>query len=412
MGQNTIFWIIIGIIVVDMIIERWLAWKNQLSLKDPIPLELEGLYDEEKYRKMMDYNAEKGRFSALTSVFSFVLIMLLLFLEGFAWLDVEVRAMSDNAIVQVLLYFAALAIASDILGMPFTLYNTFVIEEKYGFNRTTLKTFVLDKIKGYLLGALIGGGLTSLIVWIYLSTGAYFWLLAWGVVTFFTLFMTAFYSSLILPMFNKLTKLEDGELRNELTALCNKVGFKLNDLFIMDGSKRSSKANAFFSGLGSRKRIVLFDTLVEDHTTEELVGVLAHEIGHYKLKHTLVSTVLSILQTGLMLFVLSLLIDSPVLSAALGAEHPSFQIGIIAFGMLYSPLSTVIGLLMNKLSRTNEYAADAYARKVYKAEPLITALKKMSVEHLSNLTPDPTYVFFHYSHPPLLQRLRALSSSS
>lgn len=395
-----------------MMLERWLAWKNQQSLKNPIPAELEGLYGEEKYRKMMDYNAEKARFSAITSVFSFVLIMLLLFLGGFAWLDSEVRLISDNAIIQVLLYFAALAITSDILGMPFSLYNTFVIEEKYGFNRTSVKTFILDKIKGYLLGALIGGGLTALIVWIYINTGEYFWLWAWSVVTFFTLFMTAFYSSVILPMFNKLTKLEDGELRDELTALCKKVGFKLNDLFIMDGSKRSSKANAFFSGLGSSKRIVLFDTLVENHDTDELVGVLAHEIGHYKLKHTLVSTVLSILQTGLMLFVLSLLIDSPALSAALGVAEPSFHIGIIAFGMLYSPLSTVISLLMNKLSRTNEYAADAYAREVFKAEPLITALKKMSVDHLSNLTPDPTYVFFHYSHPPLLQRLRALASSS
>lgn len=409
MQSQTIFWIIVGIIVVDMIVERGLAILNQRSLKNPIPAELAGLYDEEEYAKMMAYNREKGRFGILTSIFSFVLILLMLFLGGFAWLDGLVHSYTEQPIFQALLYFGALAVASDVLGLPFGLYSTFVIEEKYGFNRTTVKTFVLDKLKGYLLGGLIGGGLTAFIVWIHGNTGEYFWLLAWGVVSFFTLFMTAFYASVILPMFNKLTKLEGGELRDQLTTFCNKVGFKLNDLFVMDGSKRSSKANAFFSGLGPRKRIVLYDTLVEEHTTEELVGVLAHEIGHYKLKHTLVSTVLAILQTGLMLFVLGLLIDSPTLSAALGVEQPSFHIGIIAFGLLYSPLSTVIGLLMNKMSRVNEYAADAYARKHFSAEPLISALKKMSVAHLSNLAPHPLYVFFHYSHPPLLQRLRALA---
>lgn len=409
MQAQHIFTIMVIIIVADMLMERVLALLNERSLKKPIPEELEGLYDADAYAKMMAYNREKSRFGLLSSLFSFVLIMFMLFFDGFAWLDFEVRAMSESPIAQALLFFAALAVASDILGLPFSLYSTFVIEEKYGFNRTTVKTFILDKLKGYLLGGLIGGGLTALIVWVYGNTGEYFWLLAWGLISVFTLFMTAFYASVILPLFNKLTKLEEGELRDALTALCGKVGFKLNDLYVMDGSKRSNKANAFFSGLGPRKRIVLYDTLIEKHSTDELVGVLAHEIGHYKLKHTTLGAVLSIAQMGIMFYVLSLLIDSPVLSAALGAEQPSFHIGIVAFGLLYSPLSTVLGLLMNKLSRVNEYAADAYAKKHFRPQPLITALKKMSVDHLSNLTPHPLYVVFHHSHPTLLQRIRSLA---
>jgi STE24 endopeptidase len=241
-----------------------------------------------------------------------------------------------------------------------------------------------------------------------METGQWFWLIAWGVITAFTLFMFMFYSNLIVPLFNKQKPLEEGALRDEIENFAGKVNFRLKNIYVIDGSKRSSKANAYFTGLGPKKRVVLYDTLINDHTNEELVAVLAHEIGHYKKKHTLTGVIQSILQTGLMLFILSLFINKPFLSEVLGAENPSFHMGLIAFGLLYSPISLVLGMLSNTISRKNEYAADRYAGMKYSAEALSDALKKLSVNNLSNLRPHPAFVFFYYSHPPLLKRLEAL----
>jgi STE24 endopeptidase len=295
-----------------------------------------------------------------------------------------------------------------------------VIEEKFGFNKTTPKTFLFDKIKGLLLGAVIGGGLLSLIVFIYQSSGSHFWLLVWAVVTIFMIFMTMFYSNLIVPLFNKQTPLETGKLRDAIEAFAIKAGFRLKNIYVINGSLRSKKANAYFTGLGMKKRIVLYDTLINDHTTEELVAVLAHEIGHYKKKHTLVGIILAVLQTGLMLFFLSLFIKpgssvSQALCQSLAgfSDQPvqqSFYMGILAFGMLYSPLSLVLGIFFNMLSRSNEYAADRFAGTWYDPRFLMEALKKLSVNNLSNLRPHPAYVFFYYSHPTLLQRLEKLGN--
>jgi STE24 endopeptidase len=302
--------------------------------------------------------------------------------------------------------------------LPFDIYETFSIEERFGFNRTTVKTYILDKIKGILLGALIGGGLFLLIILIYEKTGNYFWLIAWGVVSLFSIFMSMFYSDLIVPLFNKQKPLPAGELRNAIEEFAGRVGFKLKNIYVIDGSKRSRKANAYFTGLGARKRIVLYDTLINDHTTEELVAVLAHEIGHYKKKHTVTGLILSLIQTGFMLFVLSLFIRKDSAIAAQLCQslsgisdisvQPSFQLGILAFGMLYEPLSLIIGILMNVLSRKHEYEADRFAGENYHPHFLQDALKKLSVNNLSNLRPHPVYVFVHYSHPPLLERLHAL----
>jgi STE24 endopeptidase len=311
-----------------------------------------------------------------------------------------------------LIFFGILGLIVDILSTPLSVYSIFVIEEKFGFNKTSPKTFILDKLKGWLLAAIIGGGLLALIVWIYQVSGNWFWVIAWAVIAVFTVFMTMFYSNLIVPLFNKQTPLDEGTLRAAIEEFAQKTGFRLKNIFVMDGSKRSSKANAYFTGLGTKKRIVLFDTLIKDHTDEELVGVLAHEIGHYKKKHTLTGTIISLLQTGLMLYILSLFIGNPVLSQALGAQEGSFHLGILTFGMLYSPLSLILGLIMNVVSRKNEFVADRYAGENYDPKPLKDALKKLSVSHLSNLRPHPVYVFFHYSHPPLLQRLKALDRIS
>jgi STE24 endopeptidase len=296
----------------------------------------------------------------------------------------------------------------DLLNTPFEIYDTFVIEEKFGFNKTTVRTFILDKIKGWLLSAIIGGGLMAVIIWFYLKTTDDFWLYAWALISAFSIFMSMFYSNLIVPLFNKQTPLEEGELRDEITEFSKKAGFRLKNIYVIDGSKRSTKANAYFTGLGYKKRIVLFDTLIQDLKKNEIVAVLAHEIGHYKKKHTLTGLIISFIHTGLILFVLSLFIGSPVLSEALGTGQPSFHIGLIAFGVLYSPISTILGLGMNEMSRRHEYQADRYAGERYEPGSLIAALKRLSGKNLSNLTPHPLYVFFHYSHPTLLQRIRAL----
>ncbi len=406
-----LFYLILAIILIDFLVDRYLDYLNLKSWSPQLPKEAEGIYDAEKYRKSMEYYKVNDRFSMISSGFSLLLLLAMLFFNGFAWVDNYVRAITANPVWMALLFFGIIGISSDLLSTPFTLYKIFVIEEKFGFNKMTLKTFLFDKLKGYLLSALIGGTLLAVIVWIYGATGKFFWLYALGVLTTFMIFATMFYASIILPLFNKLTPMPDGELRKAIESYCDKVGFKLNNLFIMDGSKRSSKANAFFSGLGAKKKIVLFDTVIENHTTEELVAVLAHEVGHYKNKHTQQGLVLGLLQTAVMLFVLSLFLGNPGLSEALGATQSSFHFDMMVFGILYSPLSQILGILMNMLSRKNEYQADQYAKETYHGDALANALKKLSVDNLSNLKPHPAYVFVHYSHPTLLQRLQALHAT-
>jgi STE24 endopeptidase len=406
---HTIFIIILIVITFNYLLERFLDYLNSTYWSNTIPQELEGIYNAEKYKKSQDYEKTKQRFSLIVESLSFVALLAMLFFDGFTFLDKFVREYTSNPILMALMFFGILAVVADILSTPFSIYSTFVIEEKFGFNKTTPKTFILDKLKGLLLGAIIGGGILALIVWIYVSTGEWFWLIAWAAIGLFMIFITMFYSTLIVPLFNKQTPLDEGELRSAIEKFASKVGFKLNNIFVIDGSKRSNKANAYFSGLGAKKRIVLYDTLIKDHTSDELVAVLAHEIGHYKKKHTLLGIIISLAQTGLMLFILSLFIGNPVLSQALGAEKGSFYMGILAFGLLYSPLSLVLGLVMNVVSRKNEYAADSFAGINFNPEALISALKKLSVNNLSNLRPHPVYVFFYYSHPPLLKRLSALN---
>ena len=271
-------------------------------------------------------------------------------------------------------------------------------------------TFVMDKLKGYLLAIIIGGLLGSSLLWLILEIGKDFWWYFWVLISVFMLFMQMFYSSLILPLFNKLTPLEDADLRSAIVNYCNKVDFPLTHLFVMDGSKRSKKSNAFFMGIGKKKKIVLYDTLVKNHSIEELVSILAHEVGHYKKKHIISGLVITILQTGFILFILSLFVYNENLSFALGSDMIGIHLNLIAFSILYSPLSSLTGIVMNMYSRKNEFEADAFARKTYKAEPLKEALKKLSVDNLSNLYPHPFYVFIHYSHPPLLVRLKALDA--
>jgi STE24 endopeptidase len=300
--------------------------------------------------------------------------------------------------------------ASDLLAIPFQRYSTFVIEEKYGFNKTTTKTFVLDKLKGYLLAALIGGGLLTLLIFLVATIGPSFWIWFSLVAAAFILFINMFYTSLILPLFNKLTPLPDGPLMEAINVFARKVDFPLDSIFVIDGSKRSKKANAFFSGIGRKKKIVLYDTLIENHTTEELVAVLAHEVGHFKKRHIIWGYLLSIVQIVFTMFVLSRMIYAEDVSLALGGSQLAVHLNLLAFGILFSPISGITGLFMKMYSRKNEFEADAFARDTYEGKALSQALKKLSVDNLSDLYPHPWYVFFHYSHPPLLARLRALQS--
>ncbi|SFF71975.1 STE24 endopeptidase [Salegentibacter agarivorans] len=408
MNPQTLFYIIIAIIIIDFIIDKILDTLNAKHFDDPIPQELSDVYNKDEYEKSQRYKKERYRFGIITSTFSVLLTLGFIIFDGFAWVDDIARNFTDNAILVALIFFGIIMIGSDILTTPFSWYSTFVIEEKYGFNKTTKKTFFLDKIKGWFMMIILGGGILALIVWFYQFAGNDFWWYAWILVAVFSIFINMFYAKLIVPLFNKQSPLEEGSLRTKIETYAKSVGFTLDNIFIIDGSKRSTKANAYFSGFGKEKRITLFDTLVKDLEEEEIVAVLAHEVGHYKKNHIIVNLLASILTTGFTLWLLSLFVGSPALSQALGVEEPSFHTGLIAFGILYSPISEITGLLMNYLSRKFEYQADNYAKNTYGAAPLISSLKKLTKNSLSNLTPHKAYVFMHYSHPTLLQRFRNL----
>src|SRR4030042_5392768 len=408
MKPQTLFYIIIGIVIFNYALGRFLEYLNAKRYNDQLPEEVKDVYDNEQYKKSQKYKKVNYRFSIITATFSVLVMLAMFFFKGFAFVDNIARNFTSHPILLALIFFGIIMLAADMINTPFSVYDVFVIEEKFGFNKTTVRTFILDKIKGWLLGGIIGGGILAAVIWFYQQTTDYFWLIAWIFVSLFSIFMTMFYSTLIVPLFNKQTPLEEGELREKIMTFSEKVGFKLKNIFVIDGSKRSTKANAYFSGLGAKKRIVLYDTLIADMKPDEITAVLAHEIGHYKKKHTLSGMILSIIQSGIILYIFSLFVGNPLLSEALGVSETSFHIALITFGFLYSPISIVLGLGFNVLSRKHEYQADRFAGEKFTPESLIGALKRLSGKNLSNLTPHPVYVWFNYSHPTLLQRIRAL----
>lgn len=406
--HNKIFYLILIFPVTGFIIERYLDFLNTRMWSENLPEKLKGICDENEYRKTQRYQKENNRLSFWTSLFNLTIILLMIIAGGFALADDLARSVSMNIIIISLIFFGIIGFASDIINMPFSYYDTFVIEKKYGFNTMTVRTFITDHIKSWFIALLIGIPVLGLITWFYYKTGANFWLYAWGVITLFSVFMNLFYSELIVPLFNKQTPLQEGSLRTAIEAFAQKTGFKLKNIYIIDGSKRSTKANAYFSGFGPKKRIVLYDTLQTELSEDEIVAVLAHEIGHYKKKHVLLTLLLSGILTGLMLFLFSLVVNNPELSRAIGSQTASFHLGLVVFGILYSPISLVIGTISNYISRKNEFAADRFVKEYFKPEVLAEALIKLSVKNLSNMMPHPAYVFFHYSHPPLLSRLEKL----
>lgn len=411
MSPQTVFIIILVILTADFVSERILSALNVKSSIKPIPDLLSGIYDQDKYQKQQSYFRANTRFGLLTSTVSFLVIFLMIVFGGFGWLDGIVQRWTANPILVSLIFFGILFLANDIISTPFEIYDIFVIEERFGFNKTTPKTFILDKLKGYALTAVLGGGIIALVMWFYQLNPQYFWLIAWACVTSVSLFISLFYSELIVPLFNKQTPLEAGELRDAIEKFSKKAGFELKNIFVIDGSKRSTKANAYFTGFWKKKRIVLYDTLINDLDTAEIVAVLAHEAGHSKYKHTLRNILINLPYTLLVFFLLGLILRSDVLAQALGGKEASFHLNILAFGVLYSPVSMMLGLAMNVLSRKHEYQADGYVKENKMGEQLISALKKISSKSLSNLTPHPAYVFVNYSHPTLLQRVEKLTNS-
>lgn len=402
---------IVSAVVLAWAVESGVGLLNQRSARDPLAPEVTGLYDPQERERSIAYSSARFRLGLLSSSLSTGVLVVALVAGWFAAVDTWARTVSGNQIVVSLLFFAVLALVSQVLSLPFAAYNVFVLEERFGFNRTTVATFVGDVLKGMLLMVLIGGPLVTVILLLHLWLQSGFWWAAWLVVLAFSVFMFMFSTSLVLPLFNKLTPVPEGELRTEVEQYCASQGYALGRLFLMDGSKRSSKANAFFSGLGRRKTIVLFDTLVDRLSTREVVAVLAHEIGHWRLRHTLVSFLAGSAQSLVLLGLLGWLLQYPQLSEALGAGQSSFHLSALAFVLLYSPVSMAMDLVLNGMSRRNEVAADAFAARTFDRDPMATALRTISADSLANATPHPWYVALHHTHPPLAERLRHLASA-
>jgi STE24 endopeptidase len=410
MEKNTLFYAILAILVTQYLAHQFLEYLNAKRFQSTLPPELADVFDETEYRKSQQYKRANYKFGLISDGFSLVLTVCFLVLGGFEWVDRLTRSITEDTIPMALLFFGIIMFGSALLGLPFSYYKTFVIEGEYGFNKTTKSTFLSDKIKETLLTLVLGGGMLALFILFYISTGRNFWIFMWVAVGVFILFINLFYSRLIVPLFNKQTPLEEGSLKKSIEDYAKKVGFELQNIFVIDGSKRSTKANAYFSGFGKEKRITLFDTLINDLNEDEIVAVLAHEVGHYKRKHIIANLFASLFTTGVTLFILSLFINHPEISLAIGVSTPSFHAALVGFALLYSPISEITGLIMNYLSRRFEFQADNFAKRTFAASPLISSLKKLSKKSLSNLTPHPAYVFVHYSHPPLIERIRNLKA--
>ena len=418
MAPEVWFLIIMGLVIFNYLFSNILDYLNHKNWKDEIPSELKDFYDKKKYKQAKQYAISKNKIGLLSSTTSFLLVVSLLVFNGYGYIDQLVNSFSlnlflpfeiNNSFIESGIFFLILFTLNLIISIPFSFYNTFVIEENFGFNKTSKSTFFFDIIKSSMLSILIGGFLLFLALYLFDSLNDGFWLYLWIGLSLLMVFINMFYADLIVPIFNKLTPLENGELRKKIENYSKQVGYLLKNIYVIDGSKRSTKANAFFSGLGPRKTIALYDTLIEKHSENELVAVLAHEVGHFKKKHVFSGLLMSVIQIGVMTFFFELCLKLPEISQALGGSDVSFHLGLIGFTIIFSPISMMSGILMNYISRKNEFEADSYAKETYNGDDLSLALKRLSVDSLSNIYPHPLYVFFHYSHPPLIKRLRALN---
>ena len=407
--MNMYMVIILAALLIDVVLKIVTEILNLNALSETLPSEFEGMYDADTYKKSQNYTRINTKFGFLTALFGLVLTLGFWFAGGFNWLDIIVRSWDYSPVWTGLLFVGILIFSKTIISLPFSIYKTFVIEEKFGFNKTTPATFIKDLLKGMLLTAVIGGLLLAGVLVFFEFAGSRAWLYCWIATTLFTLVIHYIAPTWIMPLFNKFTPIESGELKDAVLGYTKSVNFSLKGLFVMDGSRRSTKSNAFFTGFGKNKRIALFDTLIEKHTVGELVAVLAHEIGHYKKKHIIQSMIISVAHMGVMFYLLSIFLTHDGLFAAFFIDQPSIYSGLVFFGMLFAPIELVLSIFMNVFSRNNEYEADRYAvETTNKGDDMVAALKKLSVHNLSNLTPHSFYVFLNYSHPPILKRIEAI----
>jgi STE24 endopeptidase len=407
-SPQIIFYLLISIILFNFIKDYFLDYLNSKFFDKKIPENLRDIYDKEKYQKSQDYKKTLYKFGKISKAYSLTILLLFFFLDGFLLVDNFARSLFESELLISLSFFGIIFFGSDILNLPISLYNIFIIEEKFGFNKTTFRIYFFDKIKSWFITILFGGGILSFIIFQFETVGKDFWIVAWVFITTISVLINGFYAQIIVPLFNKQTKLEEGNLKNDIEKYSKKVGFDLSNIFVIDGSKRSTKANAYFSGFGKQKRVTLYDTLLNKLNDNQIIAVIAHEIGHYKKNHIIFNLIFSTIQTGLMLYILSLLIYMPIFSEALGIQSHSFHIGLITFSILYTPISEIFSLIFNVFSRKFEYQADHYAKETFNSKHLIEALKVLSKDSLSNLTPHPKYVWWHYSHPTLAQRIKHL----
>lgn len=403
-------------VILASLIASWLLgllsdFLNVRAMTPAPPPEFSDVFDHDRYARSQKYSRASMRFSTVTDTFSTLLTITLILCGGFNWLDLAVRTMELGPIATGLTFIGTLGLVSGLLSLPFEAYHTFVLENRFGFNKTTISTFIADRLKSLVLTAIIGGLLLAAVLFFFQQTGSYAWLYCWGFSVLFSLGLTYVAPTWILPIFNKFTPLEEGDLRDSLEAYAQANGFELTGIYVMDGSKRSTKANAFFTGFGKRRRIALFDTLIKEQSTEEIVAVLAHEVGHAKLGHIRKRLITGFLKTGAIFYLMSLFLDSPGLFAAFGMEHMSIYAGLVFFFLLYTPISLALSIVSNLTSRRHEFQADRYAADTTgQPEAMVSALKKLSASNLSNLTPHPLTVWLEYGHPPVLQRVRALQN--
>ena len=407
-NPDSLFIILITIIFFNFLKDSLLDFLNSTHFENKVPEILSDVYSEEKYLKSQDYKKSQYKFTKYSRIFSLIIVLLFFNLEGFLILDNFSRNYFDSSISISLFFFAIIFFANEIINLPFSIYFTFIIEEKYGFNKTNAKTFVFDILKSWALTIFFGGGILSFVIFQFELIGEKFWIVAWVFMTVLSVLINGLYAQIIVPLFNKQSKLENGELRTEIEKYAKKTGFDLSNIFVIDGSKRSTKANAYFSGFGKQKRVTLYDTLITKLSNNQIISVIAHEIGHYKKNHIIFNLIFSVFQTGIMLYILSLFIFQPIFSEALGVTNHSFHIGLITFSILYTPISELFSLIFNVFSRKFEYQADEYAKNTFDGKHLLEALKTLSKDSLSNLTPHPKYVWWHYSHPTLFERITRL----
>ena len=417
---NGYFWFVLIALVGEFLLARWVAWLNLRASRGAVPAELAGVYEDSEYRRSQAYTRARTRLSMVSASVGLLGLLGFWLLGGFPWLDSVARSVAGSfawlsgwrPVSTGLVFLGGLALGSSLLSLPFSVYSTFVLEERFGFNRTSVRTFLLDLVKGLLLSVALGGPLVAAVLWLFGAAGELAWVWCWAVVSVFTLLVQWIGPRFILPLFHRYEPLPEGELREAVTGLAARQGYDLSGVFVIDASRRTTKANAFFTGFGRTKRLALFDTLVEKLSVPEVVAVVAHEIGHFRRRHILQGAVLGVLHSGVVFFLLSLVLDEPGLYRAFGLDHQPVYAGLVLFGLLYAPVERVLSIGVNALSRRWEYQADRFAALATgRPGDLAAAVTKLAADHLTNLTPHPLKVALDHSHPPLRDRVAALEAS-